>query len=154
MYDINLVLWWLLLFSHQVTSNSFLPYGLQHTGLFHPPLSPRVCSNSCLLNRWCYLTISSFATPFSFCLQSFPASGYFPVSQVFASGGQTSASPSVLPVNIQDWFPLGLTHLISLLFKGLSRVFSSSTIQKHQLFSTQLSLWSTSHICSWLLEEL
>ena len=137
-YDINLVLWWLLLFSHQVTSNSFLPYGLQHTGLFHPPLSPRVCSNSCLLNRWCYLTISSFATPFSFCLQPFPASGYFPVHQHFASGDQTiGVSASVLPMNTQDWSPLGMTGWISLQSKGLSRVFSNTTVQKHQFYTTR-----------------
>ena len=92
-------------------------------------------------------------TTFSSCPQSFPPSGSFPVSQLFASGGQSigaSASPSVLPVNIQGWFPLGLTGWISLQCKGLSRVFSNTTIQKHQLFSTQLSLWSNSHIHTWL----
>ena len=94
--------------------------------------------------------------PFSSCLQSFPASGSFPMSQFFESGGQStgaSASPSVLPMNIQDWFPLGLTGLISLQSKGLSRVFFSTTGQKHQFFSTQLSLWSNSHIHTWLLEK-
>ena len=94
--------------------------------------------------------------PFSSCLQSFPASGSFPMSQLFASGGQsigTSASPSVFPMNIQDWFPLRLTGWISLLSKGLSRVFSNTTVQKHQFFSTQPSLWSNSHICTWLLEK-
>ena len=93
--------------------------------------------------------------PFSYCLQSFPASGSFPMSQLFWSGGQSivaSASPSVRPVNIQSWFPLGLTGLISLLFKGHSRVFPSITVQKHQFFSAQLSLWSNSHIHTWLLE--
>ena len=115
-------------------------------------LSPRVCSSSCPLSWWCYLTISSSATLFSFCLQSFPASGYFPLSQLFASGGQSigaSTSASVLPMNIQDWLPLGLTALIS---KGLSRVFSSTTIGKHQFFGAP-SLWSNSHIGTWLLEK-
>ena len=105
------------------------PYGLRHARLLCPPLSPTVCSNSCLLSRWCYLTISSPATPFSSCLQSFPASGSFPMSQLFTSGGQSigaSASASVLPMNIQSWFPLGLTGLI-LQSKGLSRVFGSTT---------------------------
>ena len=99
-------------------------------------------------------TISSSVIPFSSCLQSFPASGSFPMSQFFASGGQSIgalASASVLPMNIQDWFPLGLTGWISLLSKGLSRVFSNTTIQKHQFFGTQLSLWSNSHIHTWLL---
>ena len=100
---------------------------------------------------------SSSVTPFSSCPQSFPASGSFPISWLFASGGQSiGASPlaSVLPINIQDWFPLGLTSLISLQSKGLSRVFSSTTIWKHQLFSSQPSLWSNSHIHIWLLEKL
>ena len=94
--------------------------------------------------------------PFSSCLQSFPASGSFPMSWLFASGGQSigaSASASVLPVNIQDWFHLGLTSLISLQSKGLSRVFSNTTVQKHKLFGTQPSLWSNSHIHTWLLEK-
>ena len=102
------------------------------------------------LSQWCYLTISSSAALFSFCLQSFPASGYFPVSQLFPSGGQStgaSASPSDLPMNIQGWFPLGLTGLISLLSRGLSRVFSSTTIQKHKFFGTWPSLWPNYHIC-------
>ena len=107
-------------------------------------LSPRVFSNSCPFSQWCYLTISSSATFFSFYLQSFPASGYFPVSQLFASGGQSigaSASASVLPVNIQGWFSLGLTCLIFLLSKGLSRVFSSTTsvIQCSTFFMVLLS---------------
>ena len=107
---------------------------------------PWVCSNSCPLSWWCYLTTSSSATHFSFCLQFFPAAGSFPMSQLFASGGQRiSASASVLPMNIQDWFPLGLTSLISLQSKGLSRVFFSTTIQKHQFFDV--------HICTWLLEK-
>ena len=117
------------------------PDSLQHGRLSCPPLSPRVCSDSCLLIRWCYLTISSSGTPFSFCLQSFPASGFFPVSQLFVSGGQSigaSASASVLAMNIQGWFLLELMSLISLLSKGLSRVFSSTTIWKHQFFSSFL----------------
>ena len=100
-------------------------------------------SNSCLLSRWCHPTISSSAIPFSSCLQSFPPSGSFPVSQFFASGGQSIgvlASTSVLPMNNQDWFPLGWTGWISLQSKGLSRVFSNTTVQKHQFFGTQLSL--------------
>ena len=103
--------------------------------------SPRVCSNSHPLSQWWYLTISSSATPFSFCLQSFPASGSFPMSRLFSSGGQStgaSASASVLPGNIQDWFPLVLTDLTSLQSKGLSKVFSSTTVQKHQFHSTHL----------------
>ena len=110
----------------------------------------------CPLSRWCYPTNSSSVIPFSFCLQSFPASGSFPMSQFFTRGGQSigaSASASVLPVNIQDWFPLGWTGLISLLTKGLSRVFSNTTVQRHQFFSTQLSLWSNSHIHTLLLEK-
>ena len=104
-------------FSCSVMSDSSQPHGLQHTWLSCPPLSPRVCSNSCL---WCHPTISSSVVPFSSCLQSFPASRSFPVSHFFASGGQTiGASASVLPMNIQDWFPLGLTGLISLQSKGL-----------------------------------
>ena len=111
----------------------------------------RVRSNSWPLSQWCYLTISSSAALFSFCLQSFPASGSFPVSQFFASGGQSiGVSASVLPMNIQGWFPLGLTGLIFLQSKRLSRVFSSTTIRKHQFFSTQPSLWSNSHIRTWL----
>ena len=107
-----------------------------------PSVYPRVCSNSCPLSWWCYLTTSFSVNHFSSCPQSFPALGSFPVSWPFASGGQSiraSASGSVLPVNIQGWFPLGLTGLISLLSKGLSRVFSSTTIQKHHFFGTQPS---------------
>ena len=121
-----------------------------------PSLSPGVCSNLCVLSQWCYLTISSSATPFSFCLQSFPASGSFPVSWLFASGGQYIKAldlASVLPVNIQSWFPLRLTGLISLQSNGLSRGLSSITVEKHQLFNAQLSLWSKSHIHTWLLDK-
>ena len=106
-------------------------------------LSPGLCSNSCPLSQWCYVTSSSSAAAFSFCLQSFLASGSFPMSWLFTSGGQSiEASASVLPVNSQGWFPLGLTGFISLQSKGLSEVFSSTTIQKHQFFSAQPSLWS------------
>ena len=118
------------------------PHGLQHARLPCPSPTLRTCSNSCPSSHWCHPTISSSVVPFS-CLQSFPASGSFPVSQFFASGGQsiwTSASASVLPMNIQDWFPLGWTGLISLQSKGLSRVFSNTTVQEHQFFSAQLSL--------------
>ena len=123
-------------------SDSLEPHGLQHARLLCPPISPRVCSNSCPLSQWCYLTISSSATAFCW-LQSFPAWGSFPVSGLFTSGDQsTGASASVLPMNIQGWFPLGLAGLISLLSKGLSRVFPSTTMGKHQFFGTWLSLWS------------
>ena len=124
--------------------------------LLYPRLSPGVCSNSYLLNQWCCLIISSSVAPFFFCLQSFPATWSFPVSQLFASGGQsigTSASVSVLPMNIQGWSPSWLTGLISLQPEGLSRGFSSTTIWKHQFFGTQPSLWSNSHIHIWLLKN-
>ena len=134
--------------------NSLQPHGLQHTRFLYPSLSPWDCSNSCPLSWLCHPTISSSVIPLSSCLQSFPASGSFPMSQLFASGGQsTGASASVLPMSIQGWFPLGLTGLISLQSRGLSRVFSSTTVQKHQFFSTQPSLWSNSHIHMWLLEN-
>ena len=113
-------------------------------------------SNSCPLSRWCHPTTSSSIVPFSSCLRSFSALGSFPMSQFFASGGQSigvSASISVLPMNIQDWFPLGWTGWISLHSKGLSRVFSNTTVQKHQFFGAQLSLESISHIHMWLPEK-
>ena len=133
-----------------------LCHSMQHATLPCPWSSPRVCSNSCPLSWWCHPTISSSLISFSSCLRSFPASGSFPVSQLFASGGKSvraSASASVLPMNIQGWFPLGLTGLIFLLSKGLSRVFSNTTVWKHQFFGTQSSLWSNSHIYTWLLEK-
>ena len=143
-----------MLFSCSVMSDSLWPYGLQHTRLPCPSLSPRVCSNSCSLSRWCHPTISSSVTHFS-CHQSFPASGSFPVSWLFASGSQSNgASASVLTMNIQGWCPSGLTGMISLLSKGLSRVFSITTVWKHQFFSAQPSLLSNSHIYTWLLEKL
>ena len=119
------------------------PHGLQHTRPPCPSPTPGVYSNSCPLSWWCHPTISSSVVPFSSCPQSFPASGSFPVSQFFTSGGQStgvSPSASVLPMNIQDWFPLGWTGWISLQSKGLSRVFSNTTVQKPQFFSAQLSL--------------
>ena len=143
-------------FSRSEVSDSLRPHGLQHTRPPCPSTTPGVYSNSCPLSWWCHPTISSSVGPFSFCLQSFPASGSFQMSQLFASGGQStgvSASTSVLPMNIQDWFSLGWTSWISLLSKGLSRVFSNTTVQKHQFFSTQLSLWSNSHIHTWQLEK-
>ena len=122
-------------------SSLLQPHGLQHTGLLYPSLSPGVCLNSCPLNQWCYQTISYSAILFSFCLQSEPASGSFPISQLFISGGQSvKDSASVLPMNIQGWFPLGLTGLFSLQSKGLWRVFSSITIQERLFFGTQRSL--------------
>ena len=130
-------------FSRSVVSNSLWPHGLQHTRPPCPSPTPRVYSNSCPLSQWCRPTISSSVVPFSSCLQSFPASRSFPMSQFFESGGQSigvSASASVLPMNVLDWFPLGWTGWISLLSKGLSRVFSNTTVQKHQFFSAQLSL--------------
>jgi len=139
-------------FSHSVMSNSLWPHGLQHARLPCPSPSPGACSNSCPLSLWCHPTISSPSPP-AFRRRSFPASGSFLMSQFFASGGQSieaSASASVLPMNIQDCFPLGWTGWISLLSQGLSRVFSNTTVQKHQFFGTQLSLWSNSHIHMWL----
>jgi len=119
-----------------------------------PSLTPGVCSNSCPLSRWNYLNISSSAALFSFCLQSFPASESFQMSQLFASGGQRiGASATVLPMNIQGWPPFRLTGFISLQSKELSRVFLSTTIRKHQFFGIQSSLWSNFHIHTWLLEE-
>jgi len=130
------------------------PHGLQQARLPCPSLSSRAYPNSCSLSQWCQQTISSSVTPFSCRPQSFSTPGSFPMSQLFTSDDQRiGASILVLPMNIQGWFPLGLTGLISLLFKGLSRVFSSTAVQKHQFFGTQPSLWSNSHICTWLLEK-
>ena len=129
-------------FSCSVVSDSLQRDGLQHARLPCPLPTPRACTNSCPLSWWCHPTIPSSVVPFSSCLPSFPASRSFPVSQFFASGGQSigvSVSAPVLPMNIQDWFPLGLTGLISLQSKGVSRVFSSTTVQKHQFFSAQPS---------------
>ena len=134
-------------------SNSLQPHRL-HAKLPCPSPTPGACSNSCPPSQWCHPTFTSSVVPFSSCLQSFPASGSFLMSQPFTSGGQsTRASAPVLPMNIQDLFPLGLTGLISLQSKGHSRVFSNITVQKHQFFGAQLSLWSKSHIHTWLLEK-
>ena len=130
-------------FSGSVVSDSLRPHWLQHTRLPCPSPTLRVHSNSCPSSWWCHPTISSSIIPFSFCLQSFPASGSFQMSQFLTSNGQSirvSASASVLAMNIQDCFPLGWTVWSSLQSKGLSRVFSNTTVQKHQFFSFQLSL--------------
>ena len=143
-------------FSRSVMSNSLQPHGLKHTRPPCPSPTPGAYPNSCSLSRWCHITISSSVVPFSDCPQSFPASGSFQMSQFFTSGGQStgiSASTSVLPMTIQDWFPLGWTGWISLQSKRLSRVFFNTTVQKHQFFGTQLSLESNSHIHTWLLEK-
>ena len=128
-------------FRCSVVSDSLWPHELQHTRLPCSSPTPGAYTNSCPSSQWCHPTISSSVVPFSSCPQSFPASGSFQMSQFFTSGGQSigvSASASVLPMNTQDWFPLGWTGWISLQFKGLSRVFSNTTVQKHQ-FCAQLS---------------
>ena len=146
-------------------SNCSLPHGLQDARPPCPSLSTGVCPNSCPLSQWCHPIISSSVIPFSSCLQSFPASSGKDLSRVFsnesvlqvASGDQSigaSASASVLTMNIQGWFPLGLTGLIFLLSLGLSRVFTNTTVQKHQFFDAQPSSWSNSHHSTWLLENL
>ena len=125
------------------------PHELQYTRLPCPSPTPRACPNSCPPSWWCHPTISSSVIPFSSCLQSFQASGSFQMSQLFTSGGQrigVSASASVLPMNIQVWFPLGWTGWMSLQSKGVSRAFSNTTVQKHQFFSAQLSLWPINFI--------
>ena len=156
------LLWWSGLCSIQFSSVTQScptlcnPMDCRMPGLPDHHQPPGVYSDSCPLSQWCHPTISYSVIPFSSRLQSFPASGSFPMSRVFASGGQiigASTSASVLPMNIQDWFPLGLTGLISLQSKGLSRVFSNNTVQKHQFFRAQLSLEYNSHIHTWLLEK-
>ena len=132
-----------LQFSRSVVSNSLQPHESQHARPPCPSPTLGVCPNSCPLSWWCHPAILSSVIPFSSCLQSFPSSGSFPMSQLFRSGGQStgvSASTSVLPVNTQNWSPLGWIGWISLQSKGLSRVFSNTTVQKHQLFCAQLSL--------------
>ena len=141
--------------NRSVISDSLWPHGLQYARLPCLLPTPKAYSNSCPLSRWCHPTILSSVVPFSSCLQSFPASGSFPVSQFFSSGGQSigvSALASVLTMNIQDWFPLGWTGWLSMQSKGLSRVFSNTTVQNHQFFGSQLSLQSNSNIRTWLLE--
>ena len=141
-------------FSCSVVSYSLWRHILQHASLPCLSPTPRACSNSRASSWWSHPTISSSVVPFSSCLQSFPASGSFPTSQFFTSGGQNigaSTSASILPMNIQDWFPLGLTGLVSLKSKRLSRVLFNITVQKHQFFGTQLFLLSNSHMHTWLL---
>ena len=141
-------------FSRSVVSDSLRPHGLQHASLPCPSPNPRAYTNSSPLCQRCHPTISSSAAPISSCLLSFPASGSFPMSWFFALSGQTmESSVSVLPMNNQGWCPLRWTGLISLQSKGLSRVFPNTTIQRHQFFGTQPSLWSNSHIHTWLLEK-
>ena len=137
-------------------SNSLQPHGLQHARPPCPSPTPRVYSDSCPLSWWCHPTISSSVVPFSSCPQSFSAPGSSPMSQVFAWSGQSigvSASTSVLPMNTQDWSPLGWTSWISLQSKGLSRVLSNTAVQKHQFFGSQLSSQSNSHVHTWLVEK-
>ena len=143
-------------FSHSVVVNSLRPHESQHARPPCPSPTPGVHSDSRPSSQWCHPAISSSVVPSSSCLQSFPASGSFQMSQFFTSGDQSirvSASTSVLPMNIQDWFPLGLTGWISLQSKGLSRVFSNTTVQKHQFFGAQLSSQFNSHIHTWPLEK-
>ena len=143
-------------FSHSVVSDSLQPCEPQHARPPCPSPTPRVYPNSYPLSQWCHPTISSSVIPFFSCLQSFPASGSFAMSQLFASGGQRiriPASTSVLPMNTQDSSPLGWTSWISLQSKGLSRVFPNTTVQKHQFFGAQVSLQSNSHIHTWPLEK-
>ena len=142
--------------SHPVVSDSLRPHESQHARPPCPSPTPGVYSNSCSLSQWCHPTISSSVIPFSSCPQSLPASGSFPMSQLFAWGGQNigvSVSASVLPVNTQDWYPLGWTGWISLQSNGLSRVFSNTTVQMHQFLGAQLSSQSNSHIHTWPLEK-
>ena len=143
-------------FSRSVVFDSLLPHEWQHARLPCPSPTPGVYWNSCPSSRWCYPAISSSVVHFSSCPQSLPASGSFPMSQLFAWGSQSigvSSSASIHPMNTQDWFPLGWTAWISLQSKGLSRVFSNTTVQKHQFFGTQLSSQSNSHIHTWPLEK-
>ena len=139
----------MLLFSRQVVSGSLQPYGLQHTRLLRPSPSPKFCPSSCPLHQWCHPVISSSEAFFSFCPQPFPILGTFPMNQLFASDDWNtgvSNSVPVLPTSIQGLFPLRLTDLTSLLSKGLSGVFSSTTTQRHQFLSSQPSLRSCSHV--------
>ena len=141
-------------FSRSVVSDSLRTHESQHARPPCPSSTPGVHSDSHPWSQWCHPAISSSAVPFSSCPQSLPASGSFPMSQLFTSGGQSiGASASVLPMNTQDWFPLGWTGWTSFQSKGLSRVFSNTTVQKRQFFSTQLSSQSNSHIHTWPLEK-
>ena len=143
-------------FCCSIMSDSLRHHGLQHARPPCPSPAPGVHQNPCPLSQWCHLTISSSVVPFSSYPQSFPASGSFQMSQLFTSGGQSigvSASTSVLPVNTQDWSPLGWTGWISLQSRGLSWVFSNTTVQKHQFFGAQPSSQSNSHIHTWPQEK-
>ena len=143
-------------FSRSIVSESLWPHRLQHVRLPCLSSNPRACSNTSPSSWWCHPTIISSVVPFSSCLQYFPESGSFQMSLFFALGGQSiwvSVSASVFPMNIQDWFPFGRTGWISLQTKGLSRVFSNTTVQKHQFFGSQLSLQSNTYIHIWLLEN-
>ena len=143
-------------FSRSVVSDSLWPHESQHARPPCPSPPPGVHSNSCPLSQWCHPAISSFVVPFASCPQSLPVSESFPMSQLFARGGQSvgvSVSASVLPMSTQDWFPSEWTGWISLQSKGLSRVFSNTTVQKHQFFGAQLSSQSNSHIHTWPLEK-
>ena len=140
-------------FSHSVISDFLRPHGLQHARHPCPSPTPGGCPNSCPSSQWCHTTILSSIIPFPSCLHFFPALGSFLMSRHFTSGGHSigdSASASVLLMNTQDWFPLGFSGLISLQSKGLSRVFSNITVQKHQFFNTQPSLWSNSQGVDWM----
>ena len=143
-------------FIRSVMSDSLRPHEPQHTRPPCPSPTPRVHPNPCPLSQWCHPTLSSSVDPFSSCPQSYSASGSFQMSQLFASGSQIigfSASTSILWMNTEDWSPLEWTGWISLQSKGLSRVFSNTTVHNHQFFSAQLSLWSPCHIHTWLLEN-
>ena len=143
-------------FSHSVVSDSLWPHESQHASPPCPSPIPGVYPKPCPSSQWCHPAISSSVIPFSSCPQSFPESGSFPMSQLSASGGQSigvSATASVLPMNTQDWSPLGWAGWIALQSKGLSRVFSNTTVQKHQFCSAQLSSQSNSHIHPWPLEK-
>ena len=152
----SLILPYLVQFSHSVMSDSLRPHELQHARPPCPSPTPGVYPNPCPLSQWCHPIMSSSVVPFSSCLLSFPASGSFQMSQLFALGGQSigvSVSTSILPMNTWDWSPLGWTGWISLKSKGLSRVFSNTTVQKHQFFGAQLSSQSNSHIHTWPQEK-
>ena len=146
----------LVQFSHSVVSESLRPHESHHARPPCPSPTPRVYSNSCPSSRWCHPAISSSVTLFFSCPQPLPASGSFPRSQLFTWGGQStgvSVSTSVLPMNTQDWSPLGWTGWIFLQSRGCSRIFSNTTVQKHQFFGTQPSSQSNSHIHTWPLEK-
>ena len=144
----------MLFFRSLVVSDSLQPHELEHVRLPCPSPSPGVCSNSCPLSQWCHPIISASVILFFSSPKSFPASGPFQMSHLFTSSGQsTGASALVLPMNIQRWFLLWLTGLISLQSKRLSRVFSNTRVRKHQFFGTQPSLWSNSYVSTWLQKK-